>query len=407
MRAFLIDFENVKSAGLAGIEDLTPDDHVVILYSVNSNTISFEMHQKILMSQTPIEYFQIRRGGKNSLDFQLSSLLGWMLAGGKYSHLFIISNDNGFDALTDFWTSGFVTTDAVVRRYHTIGQALSSCRKAEKIRPEVKETVVEPAPAETVSVQADPVKPAPAEVTEKAAEEPAAPVIDPAVGAEHYVVNVKVVEGTATVTIQCDYADIYMLNGEFVFSYPTDKVELVGSKWNRGGDRVFLPSATVQVNEEAGTLTLAFMTSDGGEFQDGLVNMLDLVFQAKNVELEEFPLTMECETLRAWEDGNAVGKDMLAAGEMPTKLSWMISMEETPVQEPEQPKGLLGDVNSDEKVDSTDARITLQYAVKKITADKLDLAVADVNGDGKVDSTDARLILQYAVKKITGFSAAA
>lgn len=138
MRAFLIDFENVKSAGLAGIEDLAPDDHVVILYSVNSNTISFEMHQKILQSKTPIEYFQIRRGGKNSLDFQLSSLLGWLLASGKYSHLFIISNDNGFDALTDFWTSGFVATDAVVRRYHTIGQALSSCRKAEKVRPEVK-----------------------------------------------------------------------------------------------------------------------------------------------------------------------------------------------------------------------------------------------------------------------------
>ena len=139
MRAFLIDFENVKSAGLAGIEDLTPDDHVVILYSVNSNTISFEMHQKILVSKTPIEYFQIRRGGKNSLDFQLSSLLGWLLASGKYSHLFIISNDNGFDALTDFWTSGFVATDCVVRRYHTIGQAVSSCRRAEKVRPEVRE----------------------------------------------------------------------------------------------------------------------------------------------------------------------------------------------------------------------------------------------------------------------------
>ncbi|MBR6789918.1 MAG: hypothetical protein IKM31_03505 [Oscillospiraceae bacterium] len=148
MRAFLIDFENVKSAGLAGIEDLAPDDHVVILYSVNSNTISFEMHQKILMSQSPIEYFQIRRGGKNSLDFQLSSLLGWLLASGKYSHLFIISNDNGFDALTDFWTSGFVTTDAVVRRYHTIGQAISSCRKAEKVRPEVREPAQISEPAE-------------------------------------------------------------------------------------------------------------------------------------------------------------------------------------------------------------------------------------------------------------------
>jgi len=65
--------------------------------------------------------------------------------------------------------------------------------------------------------------------------------------------------------------------------------------------------------------------------------------------------------------------------------------------------GMTGDVNGDGKVDSTDARLTLQYAVKKITASALSVGAADVNGDGKVDSTDARLILQYAVKKITTF----
>lgn len=69
-------------------------------------------------------------------------------------------------------------------------------------------------------------------------------------------------------------------------------------------------------------------------------------------------------------------------------------------------KGILGDVNGDEKVDSTDARLTLQYAVKKIDATKLELSVADVDGNDKVDSTDARLMLQYAVKKITKFPAA-
>ena len=66
---------------------------------------------------------------------------------------------------------------------------------------------------------------------------------------------------------------------------------------------------------------------------------------------------------------------------------------------------MAGDVNNDGKVDSTDARMTLQYAVKKVTS-LPSLDAADVNGDGKVDSTDARLILQYAVKKITTFPAA-
>ncbi len=65
----------------------------------------------------------------------------------------------------------------------------------------------------------------------------------------------------------------------------------------------------------------------------------------------------------------------------------------------------LGDVNGDGKVDSTDARMTLQYAVKKITDEQLNLAAADVNGSGQVDSTDARLILQRAVEKIDKFPA--
>ena len=67
---------------------------------------------------------------------------------------------------------------------------------------------------------------------------------------------------------------------------------------------------------------------------------------------------------------------------------------------------LYGDVDGNDKIDSTDARLVLQYAVGKIGADDIDLTAADVDGSGKVDSTDARLILQYAVGKIQAFAAA-
>ncbi len=66
---------------------------------------------------------------------------------------------------------------------------------------------------------------------------------------------------------------------------------------------------------------------------------------------------------------------------------------------------LLGDVSGDGKIDSTDARMVLQYAVKKIASLPAPDA-ADVDGNGQINSTDARLILQYSVKKISKFPAA-
>lgn len=126
MKIFLIDFENVKSKGLTGIDQLEADDTVIIMYSENSDTISFEMHQKVMTCKADVEYFKVHVGGKNALDFQLSSLLGYIVARGEHSHIFIISNDRGFDFLHDFWHGDFVEgIRSVVYRNRTISQALS------------------------------------------------------------------------------------------------------------------------------------------------------------------------------------------------------------------------------------------------------------------------------------------
>ncbi len=63
----------------------------------------------------------------------------------------------------------------------------------------------------------------------------------------------------------------------------------------------------------------------------------------------------------------------------------------------------FGDVDENNKIDSTDARLVLQLAVGKIAPESLCSEAADVDGNNKIDSTDARLILQYAVGKIDEF----
>lgn len=66
---------------------------------------------------------------------------------------------------------------------------------------------------------------------------------------------------------------------------------------------------------------------------------------------------------------------------------------------------LFGDINGDEVVNTTDARMALQYAVEKLTFNEEQLTAGDVDGNGIVNTTDARLILQYAVEKIDKFPA--
>ncbi len=232
-----------------------------------------------------------------------------------------------------------------------------------------------------------------------------APLLDPAVGAEHYAVDVFVAEGKATVTVKCDYTDFYMLNGEFIFTYPADKLDLILGKQvgpkDPANNLSQLPGKQVKVDEAAGTINVGFMSGDGSAFLDGPVTMLKMEFNILDAAASRFELGMTCTTLMQWDANNPRGSSVLELGVMPTALRWSVSLAPTPTTT--VPKGLDGDVDGSKKVDSTDARLTLQYSVQKIAANKLDLTLADVDGNGEVNSTDARLILQYSVQKITVF----
>ena len=126
MKIYLVDFENVKSKGLQGVDNLTETDTVIIFYSENSDTINFEMHQKVLTSKADIDYVKVNVGGKNALDFQRSTLLGYLVAKDTYTNIFVISNDRGFDFLHDFWHGKYVDTpNATVYRTRTIQSAIN------------------------------------------------------------------------------------------------------------------------------------------------------------------------------------------------------------------------------------------------------------------------------------------
>ena len=70
---------------------------------------------------------------------------------------------------------------------------------------------------------------------------------------------------------------------------------------------------------------------------------------------------------------------------------------------PKEEENVLGDVNGDGLVDTTDAKLIMQLDLGVITEADLDIAVADVNGDGLIDTTDAKLIMQKDLGVIEEF----
>ncbi len=101
---YLIDFENVASEGLSGITYLSPEDQVIIFYSTNSNRLSMKMHILIGKSNCNLNYFEVSVGGKNALDHQISTWLGYLIGiGAAERSYYIVSRDMGYRHVANFW----------------------------------------------------------------------------------------------------------------------------------------------------------------------------------------------------------------------------------------------------------------------------------------------------------------
>ena len=96
MAAYYVDYENVGSIGLLGLEKLTGDDRLILFFSDHADTIKMEIVQALMKTPCQVEFHKIERGTQNALDFQLITML-YTLETGK-EPCYIISKDNGYDA---------------------------------------------------------------------------------------------------------------------------------------------------------------------------------------------------------------------------------------------------------------------------------------------------------------------
>lgn len=108
MNIYLVDFENVNSQGLNGINRLDSNDRIIIFYSENADSMTFELHEQINQSRAYIFFQKVDVGLKNALDFQLATYLGYLICENekedKSVTYYVVTKDRGYASLITYWS---------------------------------------------------------------------------------------------------------------------------------------------------------------------------------------------------------------------------------------------------------------------------------------------------------------
>lgn len=100
---FLVDYENVGNMGMKGCHYLNESDSVIVFYSENKKNMERRFLEDITNSGCTFEICKLYKQGKNALDFYIASKLGELFGNGFEGTTVIVSHDNGFQAVRDYW----------------------------------------------------------------------------------------------------------------------------------------------------------------------------------------------------------------------------------------------------------------------------------------------------------------
>ena len=177
MAYYLIDFENVKSRGMEGVELLTEEDTVCIFYSDNADSMTFDLHRKLNETKANIIYHKVAVGTKNALDFQLATYLGYLICEqqreGIHPNYFIVTKDNGFTSLMVYWKAQGVPVRIIRNLLWGKNPAAEQNllteeeNEAETVVTAAEDVTEQPQPAQPEPAQPEPTQPEPVEETKE------------------------------------------------------------------------------------------------------------------------------------------------------------------------------------------------------------------------------------------------
>lgn len=102
---FLIDYENVRNGGMMGTEYLQPADHIIVFYSAAAPNMEAKHLTEIKASGCKFEVCRLIKTRKNGLDFYIGTKAGAIFGAGYQGNLVIISRDEGFQAVREYWAN--------------------------------------------------------------------------------------------------------------------------------------------------------------------------------------------------------------------------------------------------------------------------------------------------------------
>ena len=133
MTIYLVDYENTNASGMLGLSDKTQDDTIIIFYSEKVDKLSFSLHLELQTSKATVEYILINGSGKNCLDFQLSTYLGYLIQNNEKASFVIVSKDTGFIGVVDFWKSKGIDVSMLNNLIEKNKNIATTCRPITKI----------------------------------------------------------------------------------------------------------------------------------------------------------------------------------------------------------------------------------------------------------------------------------
>ncbi len=102
-KVYLVDTENIGSAWKELLPKKGSKDMLVLFFTEHSPGVSYSDLDFIRQYPTSFETIECYPG-KNGLDFQLVSYLGYLIKSAPKTDYIIVTNDTGYDAVVKFWT---------------------------------------------------------------------------------------------------------------------------------------------------------------------------------------------------------------------------------------------------------------------------------------------------------------